>query len=863
MTAKKMEIELEQLGKAPKKIFGIIERRDFILVLVAFLYPLLSWTRVIGEMLAGETNILVVNTDLTYTVQLLIPIVIFVLAVLSGSFTTSILITFAALTGYLIVGWPYYWNPFGWLPGEFPPDPIALASDASRLLLNLVIPGVIGGLFVQFGVISSAKNDIKELLHRPLALIILIAGLLGSVLVYGRASAATLTATNPVTFGFLLLGVMVLTIVVAYAAGTAYGGLTVGFLLALAYYSAAAAKDPSSEVLAVFSMGIANWVLGPGLDVTLQSFYIAYGLGFIIVALWGSIWGVLGKYMIYVMPAKTSQETIKEAHVFRDLWSNYFIFGKNTRPEFRLKEAVGSTVEEGAALTGLLPTPGTKAQYVTYRYLDRKKRFQTVQASVGGVLVEPTQKGMANVYQRLYKARGVEDRKLVGEFYDPKPLFDKYTPMWSPFALAVREYLSKVLNPLVLAPIVLGAIFFLPVIVGAYSYVLSGTAPAHAGLLVVFQIVLIFAILGYLFIWRRKIPTAIKAHPEGALAYVFAVLIVGVLFIFTFQLLSSLILLVQSPSPAEALDRSLSYTTNAVIFLLIVSIFTSLSTVQMLGADNFNVYFYDDEDKDLVPYKNDYDKPQWLKGSHYWVFRHMYFWPFEATPSLKGFMHEDFERVEVWVNADTGKPEWSISDYHWRELWYKIPELDEDVAIEANFSKDFHTPSVSVIRRSHLQEVKYAGESWLGSLEMMFHYLRVGRQLKREAQIPPKVSKKRADVLQNFFVDLPPPVRPAAAGTMAGFAWNFFRFPRGVSTVAKVDGTEKYVYREKDYKPPFIEKVVGGNPRAEPNDGLGAPASVDEESPQLCPKCGKPLPKNLVCSSCSTDAKTESFLNVM
>jgi hypothetical protein len=861
--ADKNKTEVVQLEKAPPKRFlGAIEQKDFILVAIAFLYPLITWARVIGQMLQGVSFILVVNTDLTYTLQLLIPIVIFVLAVMSGSLTSSILITFAALTGYLLVGWPYYWNPAGWNPLEYPPDPAALGADASLLLLNLVIPGILGGLLVQFGVIASAKHDIGELFHRPLALIILVGGLLGSVLVYGRASAATLTATSPVTYGFLLLGVMVLTIVVAYAAGTAYGGLTAGFLLGLAYYSAAAAKDPSSEVLAVFSFGIANWLLGLGLDLNLQTFYTAYGLGFMILALWGSIWGVLGKYMIFVTPAKRGEEKITEAHVFRDLWSNYFIFGKNTRPEFRLKDAAGSTVEEGAALTGFV-TRGAKAQYVTYRYLDRKKRFETVEASIAGLVVEPTERAMANVYQRTYKARGAEEKRLVGEFLDPKPLFDKYTPMWSPFALAVREYLAKVLNPLMLIPIIVGAIFFYPVIVSAYQYIAFGSPPAHAYLLVVFQILLIVSILGYLLMWRRKIPTAIKAHPEGALAFIFAILVLGVLFIFTFQLLSGLILLVQNSSSPNAIYVSLDLSKNAVIFLLVVSIFASLSTVQMLGADNFNVYFYDDEDKDLSPYKHDYDKPQWLKGSHYWVFRHMYFWPFEATPSLKGFSHEDFERVEVWVNADTGKPEWSISDYHWRELWYKIPELDEDIAVQASFNKNFHTPTVSVIRRSHLQEVKAGKESWFGALEMMFHYLRVGRQLKKGMEVPPKVSKKRADVLQNFFVDLPPPVRPAAAGTMAGFAWNFFRFPQGVSTVAKTDGTEKYVYREKDYKPPYIENVVGGNPEAEPNDGLGAPASVDEKSPQLCPKCAKPLPKSLVCSNCKTDAKTESFLIVL
>jgi hypothetical protein len=862
MSKEKIEIELQTLGKERKKIFGIIEQKDFILVLLAFFIPFLSWAKVMGQMVAGAG--LIVNPgDLTYVVQLLLPIIFFVLAAWSGSLTTSILISLVGSVGFLIVGLPYYWNPTGWAPGTYPPDPATLFSDCTKLLVNLLAPGVIGGILSQFGVISAAKSDLKELIHRPLAMLILIIALLGSILMYRRASAATLTATNPVTFAFLLLGVLAITVIVAYAAGSAYGGLTVGFLVALVYYSAAAAKDPSAEILGVFSMGIANWVLGTGLDLNLQAFYIAYGMGFLLVALWGSIWGVLGKYMVYVSPAKTSTEAMTEAHVFRDLWSNYFIFGKNTRPEFRLKQAAGSTVQEGAALTGMLATPGGKADYVTYRYLDRKKRFETVQATIGGVVIEPTGKAKSNVYLRTYKTRGAEEKKLVGEFYDPKPLFDKYTPMWSPFALSVREYLSKVLNPLVLIPIIVGAIFFLPMILSAYSYVLSGTAPPATGWIVISQVAIILLLFGYLLIWRRKIPAALKAHPEGALAFVFAVLVIGVLFIFTFQFLSALILLVQSPTPTEALNRSVSFITNAVIFLLIVSIFTSLSTVQMLGADNFNVYFYDDEDKDIVPYKHDYDKPQWLKGSHYWVFRHMYFWPFEATPSLKGFIHEDFERVEIWVNADTGKPEWSVSDYHWRELWYRIPELDEDIAIQANFSKDFHTPSVSVIRRSHLQDVKYAGESWFGSLEMMFHYLRVGRELKREMLVPPKVSKKRAEVLQNFFVDLPPPVRPAAAATMAGFAWNFYRFPQGVSTVAKVDGSEKYVYREQDYRPPFIEKVVGGNPRAEPNDGLGAPAVLDDKAPQLCPKCGKALPKTLLCSNCKTDAKVESFLNIM
>jgi hypothetical protein len=853
MSIKKMELEVQSLGKHRKRFFGVIEQRDFILILLAFLIPFFSWTTVFIHGIAH----VIMPTDLTYTVMLLIPVILFILGALSGTLTTSILISLVAAVGYLIVGMPYYWNPAGWTT-PYPPPPLVFFSDSNKLILNLLLPALIGGILTQFGVTAAVKNDLRQLAHRPLALFILIAGLLGSVLIYGRAGPS-FEATNIVAYSYLLVGTLVIILVVAFATGTAYGGFCVGFLISLVYYSAAAAKDPTSEILAVFSPGIANWVLGPGLLPTNEQFYIAYGLGFLIAALWGSIWGVLGKYMVYVSPARRPEEVITEAHVFRDLWSNYFIFGKDTRPEFRLKEAAGSTVQSGAPLTTALGAKGAKAGYVTYRYLDRKLRYETTQASVGGVIIEPTKNSKANVYQRVYNARGAEDKKLVGEFYDPKPLFDRYSPVWSPFALALREYLARIMNPIVLLPIIIGAAFFSPIIFGAYAFVLSGTAPPGTGWLVVAQIAMIIGFLGYLFIWRRKIPTALKAHPEGALAYVFAVLILGVLFIFSFYLLSAVILVIKSSN----INDLVTFRTDSIIFLLVVTIFTSFSTVQLLGAENFNIYFYDDADKDLVPYKHDYDKPQWLKGSRYWVFRHIYIWPYEATPSLRGFIHEDIERIEIWVNAETAKPEWSVSDYHWREIWYRIPELDEDVAIQANFSKDFHTPSVSVIRRSHLEEVKYTNETWFQSLEALLHYWRVSREITREIKRPPKVSKKRAETLQNFFVDLPLPVRLPAAATMASFPWNFFRYPQGVATAATADGVTKFVYREKDYKPPFTEKIVGGNLAADANDGLGAPAVLDDKAPQLCPSCGKPLPKSLVCSSCKTDAKVESYLNIM
>jgi hypothetical protein len=853
---------------APKQILGFIEKKDVFIVILAFLIPFLSWAQVMGQMVA-HTGLIVNVTDLTYTVHLLIPIILFILAVVSGSLPTSILISLFATMGYIIVGLPYYWDPTGWLAGTYPPTPDVLFADTSKLLLNLVVPGILGGVLVQFGVVSSAKNDIVELIHRPLAIILLVASIVASGLMYGRVSAATLTTTNPVTFAYLLIGVLAIITVVAFATRSAYGGMAIGFLIALVYYSVAAAKDPSSEVLAVFAMGIANWVRPTGLDPLLQSFYIAYGFGFFIAALWGSIWGVLGKYMLYARAPKRAEEKITEAHIFRDLWSNYFIFGKNTRPEFRLREEAGTTVTEGAALTSTLTPAKMKGKYVTYRYLDRKKRFERVPTSIGGVVIEPLQEGKCKVYERVYKARGQEEKIEIGEFQDPQPLFDKYHPMWSPFALLLREYAAKALVPFTLIPIVVGLILFSPVIISAYSFIASGAVGHVALWILIAQAVIALGIILYALLWRRRIVGALKAHPEGALAFLFAGVILGVLFAFSFYLLSEVVLVVQRGlvDPTTAIDAFSNFTTSAIIILLIISIFTSASTGQVLGYDNINVYFYDDEDKDVKPYKNDHDKPVWLKGSHYWVFRFMYFWPFEMTPSLHGFMHEDFERVELWVNAESGRPEWAIGDYHWRELWYKIPDLKEDIAIQATFTKNFHTPVLSIVKRSRLEHIAFEKESWTNTVKAIFQYMRVSRYIGREtknqqSQLSAGL-KKRAGSLSKFFIDLPPPINVAAAATMAGFPWNLFRFPKGVASVQKVDGSVKYVYREKNYKPPFPEKVTGGTMDAEEQDGLGSPASVDDEYPQVCPKCGKPLPKSFVCSSDKTDATKESFLPVV
>ena len=72
---------------------------------------------------------------------------------------------------------------------------------------------------------------------------------------------------------------------------------------------------------------------------------------------------------------------------------------------------------------------------------------------------------------------------------------------------------------------------------------------------------------------------------------------------------------------------------------------------------------------------------------NYWVIRYMYFWPVEITFPLP---HIDWERLELWVNARTGKLEWVVTDYHYRELWYEINGKVDRLLVD--FDPNFHTP---------------------------------------------------------------------------------------------------------------------------------------------------------------------------
>jgi hypothetical protein len=126
--------------------------------------------------------------------------------------------------------------------------------------------------------------------------------------------------------------------------------------------------------------------------------------------------------------------------------------------------------------------------------------------------------------------------------------------------------------------------------------------------------------------------------------------------------------------------------------VLFVKVGISEKTRAVIGA-KATIYFYNGQHPEKYHYKYSKDKPDWLESKAYWVFRYLYVWSFELAlekglPVVRAT--KDIERLDVWCDAQTGQIEWIVSDYHWRELWYKpSPTL---TAINIWLPANFHTP---------------------------------------------------------------------------------------------------------------------------------------------------------------------------
>jgi hypothetical protein len=617
--------------------------------------------------------------------------------------------------------------------------------------------------------------------------------------------------------------------------------------------------------------------------------YTAMAAVFVVIsALWGAFWAAMGRVSSYTQPAPEIKTPHDEAYIFRDLWSNYFFFGKNIVDEYKKKK-------------GLRGRLGGARAYETYEHMDRIEKGEKTP-------MPETELEIVSEEENKCKVKVKSTGEEIGPLYDPNYLLKKYKPAWNPFELAHEVNVVRSVIPLVAVVIAAATIWFIYEIRDylnylllpdpAWRFVTTGEVRVLVGAaLVLYVFIILFSI--YWGIEGRRI---LAESPEGAPAVIAIGLFSAVAFIFSEYLMLQLanflsvnilnspyfrvFVLGQSLSTPLLLDQytmlaaipfNVSFTAclQGIAFLLVAAFILAMAGVQVLGAERLNLYFYASEGP-LFPYKNHEDAPIWVEGKYYWVMRFTYVWPGEYTVAARELYHEDYERCEVWVNAETGVLEWIISDYHWRELFYRVPDDGEDHKIIINFNLNFHTPEFVLLHPDELKSLKIE-DPIQAAFSMSKDALKIARKRTNELfkEVGKRISegvtgkgavyevKTRSEYVDQYLVDLPSGIRTVAANVCAKMPWTFWRYPLGVPTLDLKTG--KYYYRQVKYLPPKISDPL--YPSTAQIDGDGTAAVLSQ---QVCVHCStlntidlkSSDAKNWQCKKCGKDMRKQSLMHV-
>jgi hypothetical protein len=147
----------------------------------------------------------------------------------------------------------------------------------------------------------------------------------------------------------------------------------------------------------------------------------------------------------------------------------------------------------------------------------------------------------------------------------------------------------------------------------------------------------------------------------------------------------------------------------------------------------------------------------------------MYFWRYELTL----IPHKDWERVEVWVDAKTGEAKWIVSDYHYRELWYKVEGNLRGKGLHVGFLANFHTPIPYVTE----EELRRFTDILSESKRSLLRLLASGR-LPIVGSIEKNYCVSHpADWVEGFGL------KGLAANFCSDLNWCYWRYPWGIDDV--------------------------------------------------------------------------------
>ncbi|KAL0241500.1 hypothetical protein GEMRC1_006735 [Eukaryota sp. GEM-RC1] len=191
------------------------------------------------------------------------------------------------------------------------------------------------------------------------------------------------------------------------------------------------------------------------------------------------------------------------------------------------------------------------------------------------------------------------------------------------------------------------------------------------------------------------------------------------------------------------------------------------------------------------------DGPYWLKSNTYWVFRQL----LVVSGEVNKPWEKDWERVELWINADVNSPncgmlEYVVTDVHYRELWIPANQLikphkfefQKEKALEAIESLKggmwkvevdadvvFHTPLLITVSFVPFVEGHFPAQQLKHLTAALF------KQEARESSslYMLRLEKLQLDIGREIFSDCPEWLSDKVSTNMMSIPFRWWRYPYG------------------------------------------------------------------------------------
>jgi hypothetical protein len=507
----------------------------------------------------------------------------------------------------------------------------------------------------------------------------------------------------------------------------------------------------------------------------------------------GLFFGLLG----YIANHMFFEGNLVESYVFRDYWSNVYTLGKNNKREYididrRLTNIHFIMKDWWKNLIWRARLPKPELVFVPQAKAAKKPQMENIFGRVGDVFD-------INSGEHLFS-----------EVIDPTNLVATYRPSLLSMPaisnrvgggrkLALEEVVSRFLGWFIESNYLWALYLFISVLLGFASLNYFREYTRNNGIILlqsdIINIILVCALLSALtiyFVWRFRIISKdlFDKRPDERLLSFSIYLMLVLFYPLYYQLILSL--------DTVILNISSFFEVGSKVWVIWIEWFSFLTVILGLTyifihreSEVSNVYLYDlsvDKNKkdSITPFKDTQDYPFWLESdetSQYWVLRFMYFWRYELT--LRP--HSDWERVEVWVDAKTGNAKWIVSDYHYRELWYKVEKDIKNSGLILGFLTNFHTPIPFVTT----DEVEKFTTVLNENIRNLFKILLTGKIVISQPEKNPWIAIHPPEWIEKFGLT------GVAASFCSNLKWSYWRYPWGIDNIEKYSSYPSTIYEEQ------------------------------------------------------------------